>query len=79
MRKEAAKILQKYGELNVRNDYSGRGMYGSETWAVVGSYRELFEAIAETMAYGNEEDREALAEALPDLRIDNMALDYIFY
>lgn len=72
-------------ELELREDYSGRGMYGSETVAICGSDREFRQACC--YAAGtidsqpkNEEDSEDVfdldqfCEEMASLRTDNMGM-----
>jgi hypothetical protein len=69
--------------LELREDYSGRSMYGSETFAIVGDEREFRQAIcyaAATIedAEGTAEDPEDVfdldqfCEEMASLRTDNM-------
>lgn len=82
MDKKAAEILADYNyELEVYEDYSGRGMYGSTTTGIVGSQSDLFSAIGEVMMSGDEEDIEIVGTALREdtIRTDSMGMQTIFY
>ncbi len=54
-------------EAEIRDDYSGRGMYGAETHAVTS------EASPATVTHV------CGANNLPDPRKDNMGMDYVYY
>lgn len=78
MTKEAAEIITEFGG-ELREDYSGRGMYGKTTAAVVfDGEQEFYSAIAEVMEC-DIEDRETVANALRNIRTDNMGKGMIFY
>lgn len=79
MNSEAAAILSEYGDVEQRDDYSGRGMDGRETSAVVGTHRELMGAVAEVMEHADEEQRHEVARALRLLRSDSMGTEIIWY
>jgi hypothetical protein len=80
MKKETAElIVNKSGLGELYENYSGRGMYGRKTTGIVFSSQEFFEAIAEIIIYGDEEEREELAEYLTEIKSDNLALDQIYY
>ena len=55
------------GELTLRKDYSGRGMFGEKTCGVVGNRYDLEDACLDAKVKFN------------DLRLDNMGLDHIIY
>lgn len=54
-----------------RTDYSGRGMYGAECFAIYGNTVDLIRFLR------NLDD--ATADQLSDPAIDNMGLDYVYY
>jgi len=81
MRQEAAELIaaEDY-DLEVRDDYSGRGMYGEATSAVVASDPScMFRALAEIMENGDDEDRAEVAEAIRGLRSDSMGRGVVYY
>ena len=80
MKKEVAELLEYNNyDIEVRDDYSGRGMYGQETYGVVCSQDDYNQAVAEVMRSGTEQERELLADALLNMRTDSMGMDMIFY
>jgi hypothetical protein len=80
MTKYTAEALVANGnDLEVRPGYSGRGMFGETTFGVVGSKREIEEAILETAYFAGQTGEEAVMEDLTRLRWDNMGLDFIAY
>lgn len=81
MKLEAAiLIVSQSNDLDVRESYSGRGMYGKETSGVTGSWEAFTEALGEAILNTREFDkRKILSEAVSRLKMDNMGHDYIFY
>ena len=81
MTPEAAEILGVHSE--VRDDYSGRCMYGRSTSAAVGSWQDILSAAADILIdIDNYDEREVecVAQALRGLRWDSMGRsDRIFY
>lgn len=83
MKIEAANIIAEFnGE--VREDYSGRGMFGKQTAGiVVDSLQDFFSAIADIMQECiSDQDMESgdlVIEALRNIKSDNMGNGYIFY
>ena len=67
--------------LDLREDYSGRGMYGKTTAGVVGSFKELIAAVAAAGVSLEEgsADAEEFIKDMQCITIDNMARDYIIY
>ena len=63
-KKLAQKILEEDAEYELYENYSGRGMFGETTTAVV---------------VPNKQDVRFLKEKYPELRFDNLALKYIIY
>lgn len=67
----------------VRDDYSGRGMNGSHTHAVVTNnpnlVAELTDDDKEDLADDLEVDLEDLEDLLSDVRCDNLGLSYVLY
>lgn len=48
MTEKLANLLASYSDdLDVRDDYSGRGMFGENTYALVGAKRDFFGAIGQ--------------------------------
>lgn len=65
MEKELAqKILEEDAEYELYEDYSGRGMFGNTTTAIV---------------VPNRQDVRFLKEDYPELKSDNLGLKYILY
>lgn len=81
MKAEFAELLAEYNsDLNLRESYSGRGMYGRSTAGVVGSINDVFEAIGEILEYGDEDEIEIVREGCRDgVRTDSMGLSSIIY
>jgi hypothetical protein len=82
MQIEIAELIGDITGADVRDDYSGRGMYGEETAAVVG----MPAAIAAALVANAEELAERVAELKADgvempsgFRTDNMGLDMVMY
>jgi hypothetical protein len=71
--------------LDVYEDYSGRGMFGSKTHGVTGKYHSFAAAVAEASAnlvedHGKDSTKWTdFLEDLENLRTDSMGLDSIFY
>ncbi len=71
--------------LSIRKGYSGRGMFGEECYAVVGSLSDIWEALGEIglapdFYFSSEEEKEEFYNALRNgMQQDNMGLDKIFY
>lgn len=79
---EVASILAGYGDLEVREDYSGRGMFGKTTTGLVGDMPKVMRAIGEVMVSRNEDDIETIGYALANgdgFRIDSMGMSIIIY
>ena len=77
---DLAKLLVDYSNdnLSLREEYSGRGMYGSTTAGVVGSLDDFDEAVKKIMKNGDEDERQLYADE-GRFSTDNMGLDYIWY
>lgn len=72
-----------YFEINLREDYSGRAMYGETTAGLVGDFGEIM-ACAVLVAFelgeeGDDQGLEELTEDLRNLRTDNMGMSMIIY
>lgn len=71
--------------LELYENYSGRGMYGSKTHGVTGKYSSFICAVAEASAdlvenHGKDSTEWVnFLEDLENLRTDSMGLDFIFY
>jgi len=76
---EVAKVVN--GE--VRDDYSGRGMFGNTCYGVVvDSLDDLFDGLADLLTdvrLESNTDPELVGESLKKLRIDEMGLQKILY
>lgn len=77
MREEIAEVLADYTGGEIRSNYSGRGMYGEQTFGVVvDNDADLFEAVAAIA-------RELEPDEYPDtdfkFRTDGMGLSTIIY
>ena len=85
MQKITAEMLEQEGA-TIRNDYSGRAMYGREVYgAVFDDMKEMLAAVART-AYEagtkleyNEEESEDILEDLENLSFDSMGRGVIIY
>lgn len=92
MKKEIAEILVDYnGNLQIYEDYSGRGMYGKTTYGIqcddvkdfldaVGEY--FFEMILDAKDEGDDYDTEMakeLKDALSNYQYDSLGMGYIVY
>jgi hypothetical protein len=63
-------------DVEVRTDYSGRGMYGDKCLAIVGDLRDLLRFAAElTQAIGVEDANDILGR----VRSDSMGLSSVYY
>lgn len=95
MKKEHADMIQEAAnviglDVETRDDYSGRGMYGEEVSAVVGDLGDIMACVAQAMK-SLVEDLETAKEDdkypdpddfIDDLRntsIDNMGRSYVIY
>lgn len=75
--------------LELKSDYSGRGMYGSETYAVFGDPGEFMTCVAyaagmlDTLLGAMDTDDptnlEDFVESISELRTDNMGRSYLWY
>lgn len=79
MKKEVAEIFENYGNVEVRDNYSGRGMFGRICYGIVCDEYEFFETLGNIMVDGTEEEREEVAEYISNIKRDNMGLDMIYY
>lgn len=78
-----AELISEYGG-ELRENYSGRGMYGKETCGVVfDSERDFFHTLADMVKDGMEDNSadimELLPEALKNLQTDSMGKSIIYY
>ncbi|MGR3218479.1 MAG: hypothetical protein ACUZ8H_01495 [Candidatus Anammoxibacter sp.] len=79
---DAAQIIDQYSmnDVEIREDYSGRAMYGGVTDAIVmESVSEFYGSLGRVMMNGNEDDRRIVGEFLQNIRQDSMGLSVIFY
>ena len=79
-----AKIAEEiayHADLEIRDDYSGRGMYGEETHGLVGDMDSFVEGLIETTIMAVEDEDDELLDKLRRfrLRTDSMGLEMIFY
>jgi hypothetical protein len=95
MKKEIAELLVDHGSLELHEEYSGRGMYGSTTTAVVGSTPDLLNSICEAYKCLMEElncdglkdgqideafsKAKEIQNAVTQIRTDSLGYDTIFY
>jgi hypothetical protein len=83
MKRESAEQIIRAGELcgaecEFRPDYSGRGMMGKTTAAVIfGCINDFVEAVA--YAAISSDDHDALIEDVRKFRTDNIGSDVVFY
>ncbi len=83
MKLETAELISEYGG-ELRENYSGRGMFGKETAGVVfESERDFFHALADIIKDGVEDNSadigELIPEALKRIQTDNMGKNIIYY
>lgn len=99
MKKQHADMIQEAAnviglDVETRDDYSGRGMYGEEVSAVVGDLGDIMACVAqamkslmedlETAKYvslvdGNHPDPDDFIDDLRNTSIDNMGRSYVIY
>lgn len=81
MELKLAQLLESHNyDIRVEEDYSGRGMYGKTTAGIVCEECDIFEAIAGIMEYGDQEEREYVADEIRrGFRTDSMGLSTIYY
>jgi len=81
MKKELAEVLAEYLNAEVREDYSGRSMYGNETYAVTGDFGpgELMEAVAEIAYDAGVNEDEDFSPSDFRFRQDSMGLGTVIY
>jgi hypothetical protein len=81
MELKLAELLEMHScEIEVREDYSGRGMYGKSTAAIVCDESNMFEAIAGIMESGDEEEREYVADNIRyGFKTDSMGYSTVYY
>jgi hypothetical protein len=63
-------------EFKVRHAYSGRGMYGEECFALVGTVHDLLTMVNTIHELGLDIDTDLLAS---NVKMDNMASEFVFY
>ena len=80
MKKEVAKIINNYcyGDCEIYEDYSGRGMYGRTTTGIK-SDSSITSLLADVMEKADEDEREMVADAMRSMRSDNLGLGMIYY
>jgi hypothetical protein len=78
---EAANVIGL--EVQLREDYSGRGMYGSTTAGVIGDPGDITACAAYAAFVQGEEgkdvENEEMVEDLRSMRSDSMGRDMIYY
>lgn len=68
------------GDFRIRSDYSGRGMYGKTTYAIVTNNMGNFVAAVASAAVEMVPELQAgFVEDMQNLRLDNMGLGMIAY
>lgn len=72
-------LFAEYGEVQVREEYSGRGMMGSTCAAVVCDQSTLYTAIAACMKGGDEVERSMMGDMLENLSSDSMGMQRVYY
>lgn len=83
MKLETAELITQYGG-EVRENYSGSGMYGEQTSGVIFDsekdfYRSLAGIILDCVQDQNMEESALICEALKKLKTDNMGTSIIYY
>jgi hypothetical protein len=84
MKENVANMLCNFGDLELREDYSGRGMFGETTFAVSGDDIEFYDALANSIEaiyaddYPNVEMWE-LTDLLRHIKTDSLGRGTIFY
>lgn len=81
MELKLAEILANYNyNIEVREEYSGRGMYGKTTAGVVCDDCDLFEALSSIMEDNDEDLREYVADNIRNgFAQDSMGFNKIYY
>jgi hypothetical protein len=80
MELKLAELLESHNYGIEIREYSGRGMYGKSTIGIVCDESDIFEALAGVMEYGDEEEREYVADNIRNgFRTDSMGLSTIYY
>ena len=78
--KYIVEIAERIGEdLSLYEGYSGRGMFGETTAAVVGYRGDLDRTIAHIVESNDSEGRAFVAKLMRRIRQDNMGKQMIFY
>jgi hypothetical protein len=71
------------GELDLYEDYSGRGMFGKTTAGITGSKKSIMRTAIivgfEMGSNGEEHQFEEFLETIDNLRFDNLGMDMIAY
>ena len=76
----AKRISQFSHQLELEEDYSGRGMFGAETAAVVGPLGPFVFAVANAaLDLDTESEQGEFNAALLELRTDSMGRETVFY
>jgi hypothetical protein len=79
MQQEAAEIISYYGG-EMREDYSGRGMYGASTHAVVfDSFNDFLSAVGAIMQNCDEEECNKVGTAMHKVKTDSMGTGIVIY
>lgn len=92
MKKEIAElIVENSYDMDIHEDYSGRGMFGNTTTGIVcDSEKDFYNAIGELYMemikdaiieaeYYDMKPAQELTETIGRIRVDNMGYRYIFY
>lgn len=76
----AKRLCEASHKLELEDDYSGRGMMGAETAAVVGPVPSFAFAVAQVaLGLENESEQAKFNAALLALRTDSMGREVVFY
>lgn len=79
MTQDAANIFGNYGGV-VKSGYSGRGMYGNKTTAVLfEDENDFYLTLADIIERADRDECETIAEAMRNLQNDNLGKQIIYY
>jgi hypothetical protein len=66
--------------INLRESYSGRGMFGKTTWAIdFDSWNDFTELAVETAGNMEQTERRQFLQAIKRMRSDSMGLGIVVY
>lgn len=79
MTRDAANIFGNYGGV-VRENYSGRSMYGETTTAVIfEDEHDFFLTLGDILERADKDECEEIADAVRHMKTDNMGKQIIYY